>query len=546
MHSHRLSTSAATLLSVCLALAVGAAQHPLVPPDVRSAAERITAAQLKTDLEYLASDELKGRNTPSPGLDAAANYIEARLQKAGVKPLGDDGTYRQHYVMRETTLDAARASLLIGDASFGLGEGFTVRTFAGELATEAVPAVYVGHGWTADGVDPYRGVDVKGKIVVVHAQDARPAGSNIRQISRVTVGGTSPLVEAQRRGALAVMYLGPPPATRGGTAQAARPVVRRELEPRVESAYAAPLLTSIQLSERATAALVKGTTLDPSRLVEQTKSRAYPASFDLPARISLRLPATVAEHRPFNVVATVEGTDPRLKGEHIVVITHLDGAVDTPPVDGDSIYNSADDNASGSAAGLAIAEQMARTPPRRSTIFLWDSGEEQGLWGSRHFVANPPVPIERIVALVNIDMIGANRAPGSKDEKEERVTGPNEVFLIGPGVLSEGANTLLERVNDEYLKLSLNRRYDTPDSEFFYPRTDAGPFLERGILTIGFTTGLHDRYHQPADEARSLDPAKMASIARTVFVMVHALGRADNPPRIDKPIPPTVPRLAPR
>ena len=125
---------------------------------------------------------------------------------------------------------------------------------------------------------------------------------------------------------------------------------------------------------------------------------------------------------------------------------------------------------------------------------MWDSGEEQGLWGTRQFVATPPVPLEKIVAMFNIDMIGANRAPGSPDAAEERVTGPNEVFLIGPGVLSDRVSALIDRVNDEYLKLALNRRYDTPESEFFYPRTDAGPYLERGVLTIGsppaFTIGI--------------------------------------------------------
>jgi hypothetical protein len=111
---------------------------------------------------------------------------------------------------------------------------------------------------------------------------------------------------------------------------------------------------------------------------------------------------------------------------------------------------------------------------------------------------------------------------------------------IVEAVLSDSAHSLLTGVNNEYLKLSLNRKYDTPDSEFFYPRTDAGPFLERNVLTIGSTTGLHNRYHLPADEARFLDVAKMTAIARTVFAVVHALGEADQRPRIVKPIPPTL------
>ena len=152
----------------------------------------------------------------------------------------------------------------------------------------------------------------------------------------------------------------------------------------------------------------------------------------------------------------------------------------------------------------------------------------------------PPVPMSNIVAHINIDMIGANRAPGSPDAAEARVTGPNEVLLIGPRVLSASADALLERVNAEYLKLAFDRSWDSADKEFFYPRTDAGPFLERGILTIGFTTGFHDRYHLPADEASALDPKKMEAIARTIFASAWALADTPERPRIDKPIPPTV------
>jgi hypothetical protein len=518
-----------------------AAQQPVLPAAVRAAAERITTAQLKTDLEFFASDELKGRNTPSPGFDAAADYIEKRLQRAGVKPLGDDGSYRQHYVMRQTTLQADGASLVIGEHSFKLGDDFSLRTFAGALDSGGARVVYVGHGYTADGVDPYRGLDVKGKFLVVHGQDARPKGVEIRQLGRVTIGGTTPVVEAQRRGALGVIYLASgPPAN--GAGQRGAPAVRRELEPPVPSAYAAPSVTSVQLGDDATSALLAGSTLDPSQLAELTKAQAFPASFELPASVSLKLPATVIDHRPFNVVALIEGSDPVLRNEYIVLESHLDGAVGSRVVDNDGIYNSADDNATGSAANLSIAEQMVAVRPKRSLIFVWDSGEEQGLWGTRQFVARPPVPFEQIVALINIDMIGANRAPGSADAGEDRVTGPNEVFLIGPGALSDRASTLIDRVNDGYLKLTFNRKYDTPDSEFFYPRTDAGPFLERGVLTIGFTTGIHARYHLPADDARFMDPQKMTVIARTVFAVAHALAEAPERPRIEKAIPDTVPR----
>jgi Zn-dependent M28 family amino/carboxypeptidase len=192
---------------------------------------------------------------------------------------------------------------------------------------------------------------------------------------------------------------------------------------------------------------------------------------------------------------------------------------------------------------LAVAEQLARAPrPKRTIVFVWDSGEEQGLWGTRWFVHSPPVPLTQIVAHFNVDMIGASRRPGSADAQSRNVTERNEVFLIGPQVLSRQASVLLDRVNAEYLQLRFNRTHDSPQSEFFYPRTDAGPFLERGILTVGFTTGIHDRYHLPADEARALDPAQIRAIARTVLASVWMMADAAERPRIDQPLPATVPK----
>lgn len=208
-----------------------------------------------------------------------------------------------------------------------------------------------------------------------------------------------------------------------------------------------------------------------------------------------------AEHRPYNVVAVLRGSDPTLR-----------------------------------------AEALAAGPrPKRSVIFLWDSGEERGLWGTRYFVSKPPVPLDRIVAEINVDMIGANRAPGSPDADATGATGPNEVYVTGPGVLSSSVDALLNSLNQGYLNLRINRDRDRADRESFYPRTDAGPFLERGILAIGFTTGTHARYHLPSDEARFLDPGKMESIARTIYALAWTLADAAERPKMDKPMPAIVP-----
>ena len=519
------------------------AQRYALPEAVRAAAETVTLAGLAWDVARLASDEWRGRNTPSAGFDAAATYIADRLQKAGVEALGDDGGFRQHYVLHESHANTDAAHLQVGAVRLRFGADFLMRSFAAAI-DDTLPVVYVGHGWVVPSrkIDPYGGIDVRGKLVLAHGPRVLPAGVTVTQIGRVTVDARSPLVEAERLGAAGVLFITEArELIRWDVARTAN-TVRRELEPPVPSAYAAPGVTSLLLSPAATEAILDGERVSPRDAFVAENSRTFPASFELKKRVSVHVPlASRTTHRPYNVVAIIRGTDPKLREEVITVEAHLDGAVGSREVDGDGFYNSADDNASGSAALLAIAEALAKAPkPKRSMVFIWDSGEEQGLWGTRWFVHQPPVPLAQVAAHVNIDMIGASRRPGSADERSTGITELGEVFLIGPGVLSAAADTLLEQVNADYLKLRFNRTHDRPESEFFYPRTDAGPFLERGILTIGFTTGIHDRYHRPADEAQFLDPAQIHAIARTALASIWMLADAAERPRIDRPIPTSV------
>jgi hypothetical protein len=524
---------------------VALAQQATVPDEVRASADQIRAEQLARDLAYLSSDGLLGRNTPSPGFDSAAAYIARRLARAGLTPLGDASGFLQYYDLREQRVDTAAAYLEMDGRRWRFGDDFLMQSFAGPLSG-TLPVVYVGHGWRVPekGVDPYAGLDVRGKVLLVHGPPGAPRGVEIQRIGRVAVGATTPFAEAAQRGAAGILFIANPGAVEGWNRARGANLSRLELDPPAASAYAAIPVTSVLVPPSVTEALLAGGNPSGAELIARAETGDYAPSFELGKPVTVHIPLTLnAVHRPYNVVALIEGGDPALKREYITIASHLDGAVGRAAVNGDSIYNAADDNASGSAATLAIAERMMSAPrPKRSLVFIWDSGEERGLWGTRRFVHQPPVPRESIVAHFNIDMIGANRAPGSPDSAAATVTGPNEVYLTGPGALSPRADSLLTQTNESYLKLEFNRAYDRPESEFFYPRTDAGPFLERGVLTIGFFTGLHERYHRPADEARYLDPQKMERIARTVFAAVWALANADERPRIEKPIPATVPQ----
>jgi len=525
--------------------AVLAARQTLLPAAVRAAADDISGEQVAWDAARLASDEWQGRNTPSPGFDAAARYITARLARAGLAPAGDAGGYLQTYDLHETRVDTDGAALDIGGRRFTLGHDFALRSFMAPL-DGPLPVVYVSHGWVVpgQGIDPYKGLDVKGKLVLAHGPRAIPNGVEIQQVGRTAINAETPFVAAAARGAAGILFITQASELVRWDELRGANTVRREMEPAVPSAYLATPITSMLLAPHLTEALLDGEVLDGRAALRAGDTSVYPPPFALKKSVTVRATAgarTVL--RPYNIVAKLEGSDPALRAEVVTIAAHLDGAVGTREVAGDRIYNSADDNASGSAALVSIAEQMARGPrPKRSVIFLWDSGEEQGLWGTRWFVHRPPVPLASIVAHVNVDMIGASRSVGGADAQSAEVTERGEVYVLGPRVLSASVDALLDRVNGEYLKLRFNRSNDRADSEYFYPRTDAGPFLERGILTIGFTTGNHARYHLPADEARHLDPVQMRDIARTILASTWALADAAERPRIDKPLPASVPK----
>jgi Zn-dependent M28 family amino/carboxypeptidase len=211
-----------------------------------------------------------------------------------------------------------------------------------------------------------------------------------------------------------------------------------------------------------------------------------------------------------NVVAVFPGADPALRNEYVVLSAHMDHVGVGRPVDGDSIYNGADDDASGTSALLEVAQAFASMEqrPARSILFLAVSGEEKGLLGSEYFSDNPTVPLASIVANVNMDMIGRN----------ERDT----VVVIGKNYSSLGA--VVERVSAENPRLvGLAAGDDRWPREGFFFRSDQFNFARKEIPVLFFFAGTHDDYHEPSDEVETIDTDKAARVARMIFLTTHAI-----------------------
>jgi hypothetical protein len=233
------------------------------------------------------------------------------------------------------------------------------------------------------------------------------------------------------------------------------------------------------------------------------------------------LPGSGAEDDPAptapNVVAILRGADPDLRGTYVVFSAHMDHLGTGPPdATGDSIYNGADDDASGTAALVEVAEAFASLPeaPARSLLFLAVSGEERGLLGSRWFADHPPFPLDRLVADLNVDMISRNA--------------PETIVLIGQEYSSLGP--LVQSIANDRRELGLAVRSDPWPEERFFFRSDHYTFAREGIPSIFFFAGTHGDYHRPSDEVETIDPEKAARVARLVFyAAVRIAGDADPP-----------------
>ena len=220
--------------------------------------------------------------------------------------------------------------------------------------------------------------------------------------------------------------------------------------------------------------------------------------------------------RTVNVIAHLPGSDPALRGEYLVIGAHFDHVGIRTPVAGDSIYNGADDNGSGTAAVLELAEAFASlaTPPRRSILFVLFSGEERGLLGSRYYVGSQEAPIGQVAAMINLDMIGRNWT--------DRVAA---IYQLDSDIFQRAT-----RVADAHPELDMTLLTDPWPGENLVNRSDQAPFILYGVPVLFLTSGLHEDYHQASDEADKLDYEKTARLTRLIFWIGWEFAEASEPP----------------
>ncbi len=502
-------------LAPLLLLGALAAQDPAptpkpasqVPADAPKGIATITKESLFKHAAVLASDALGGRYTGSEGQIEAANYIATHFERVGLQPLGERTAkgweFLQRYPVARTELDAKRTKLTIGSKEFAAG-------FAVVPGKKPGPVDLRGRFvWCGTGASETLPAGLGGAIPVVVMAGTGGQGRALRDGFRA-MGITRALED---KGAKAVVYCllddtgAAAEAFNYSGLLAGKPMLRYGNGGRGLPEQAVPaMIVNRTISTELLAAL--GITLVDGEPKEQKTLK----------RASGRVQILVKEEPKsfaLNVVAFAEGSDPQLKNEAVVFSAHMDHM--GTRIDGD-VFNGADDNASGSSGLLELAEAFGKGDrPARSVLFVSVSGEEEGLWGSHWFSENPTWPLQKIVADINIDMIG----------RVADLSGPRGISVT-PSFSHNEFNTL---VRDAVRMGSALGVTEFTSGDKFYQRSDHYNFARKGIPVVFFCDGEHEDYHKVTDHADKLDYEKMELITRLAYWVGFAAADARERPK---------------
>jgi hypothetical protein len=493
----------------------------------------ITSADMKPTMRFLGAKEFRGRPAPSVELDIASRYIALEAERIGLKPLMPNGSYFQDLPVEVTTMSSARSSLRVfgptGELSLSFPQAFATSIRSGGEWTAMGGLVFAGSA--LNGAEPKwdDAIDLRGRFVVLlefapppgttaPSSGTTPAASSAAARTRLLrekgAIGTVTVISREREDNLAKQGLtfdvterlrwldvdtvnpAPPPAPRpaGSPAPAA-------------AAPAAPFYT-IEVRHDAAAAMLGVTADQLSGYFAAIAANQPVPPRALPDRsIDVSVLFDQKKRTTSNVVAYLPGSDPVLKDEYVVIGSHHDHL----NVREGRVFPGADDNASGAVAMLAIAKAMMVERPKRSVIFVWHTAEERGLVGAYYFVQHCPVPVEKITANLNLDMITRND--------------PNAIYLIGSNKISSEFDKSFKDVNAASVKLTLDYKYEDPgEPNRFFFRSDHYPYMRYGIPGVWIFCGTTPDYHTERDLEERVDYAKMEKVTRLTYLVAMDVG----------------------
>jgi len=498
----RLTTIAIGLFLLC-ALSVWASEIPSLPPS--------SVDGLGNHVRYLASDQLTGRGVDTAGIKLARDYIAREFAKYGLRPGGDNGTFLQAFDVPTGVIVKQPTTLVLGSESPVKLESEWTPLGLSDSGTVEAEVVFAGYGITVKDYDydDYAGLDVKGKIVLVLRYEPPPKDEK------------SPFQNAPRYSSHAALYTKAANARDHGaagmilvdlnhTGEEEKELLstRRSLWRSNASVIAA------QVKRRIVERWLASTGISLNTLKEKIDRVQKPASVQVPgARASLSVTLEEIRQPADNVIGILPGSNAGLKEENIVIAAHFDhlgfGHYGTRGASTEGqIHHGADDNASGTAVLLRVAERMAssNSKPARTIVFAAFSGEELGLHGSRHYVSHPPFPISSTKAMLNLDMVGRLR--------NDRLT------VFG----ARSAKELSTIITEEASKLAL--RITESDG---IGRSDHMSFYAKKIPAVHFFTGTHADYHRPSDTWDKLNIEGMEKVTDLVLATTYRIAGTTAP-----------------
>lgn len=486
---HRFALPLSLAASIVLA-ACGGNDAPVVAPDAaREAAATITPEDLYEKISVLAADSMRGRDTPSPELEEVAEWIAADFAALGLQPGAGDG-YIQRYALRRFAVDPDASSATFSDGSTLDWGSDLIALSTPREGSMSGPVVAVSGTGEAEGAFG----DLPGG-----AQVFLFAGPEMEATrSETWAGRVDALFAAGAANVFLVSTLDDERWGRTAARAAAGARVVGDLDP--------DRMVAVTVRAEPVASILGGAGVDVGGLqARHGESLAVTVVDGLTLDTEVGL-ATLQDASAPNVVGILEGSDPDLRDEYVVYSAHMDHVGVRPTAEGgDSIFNGADDDASGTATIMEVAEAMASLDPgpRRSMVFLLVSGEEKGLLGSAYYADNPTVPVESMVANLNADMVGRNW--------------PDTIVAIGKEHSDLGAT--LERVNAAHPEIGMTAIDDIWPDERFYFRSDHFNFARKGVPILFFFNGTHEDYHRASDEIDKIDTEKTARIGRLLFYL---------------------------
>ena len=489
-------------------------------------AQTITKGDLQKHLKVLASDQFEGRETGELGQKRAAKYIADYFRELGIPGCIDNNYFQPFPLKKESSVNS---KIEVGDKSFDFVDDFFfwLGFEAGDYRSNEV--VFVGYGIDMDKYSDYDALkdqDLKNKIVIV--LDGEPFNENGESM----ISGEATISDwgndwrkkreaAQSRGAKAMFVVKTNYNTQVGR-------VKYFLQnPGLTLDYPEKRGEEVIPTAFVSMDVVKGIMgKKADKMVQKIKSkirkkgRSYSKTFT--NAVNLKVVRDIESVQSENILAFIEGSDPELKDEVVVITAHYDHVGVN---DKGEVFNGADDDGSGTVSALELAQafQMAKEAgkgARRSVLVMTVSGEEKGLLGSEWYSEYPIFPLEKTVANLNIDMIGR-----TDDQHEDE----NYIYLIGSDKLSTELHSISENANATYTELELDYTYNHPDDpNRFYYRSDHYNFARKGIPVIFYFSGVHEDYHQPGDDEEKIMYDKMVKIVNLVFYTAWDLANRDD------------------